>query len=133
MAAKLHSCSQQGMANAVLFLLQPCLLIHACPCISGDPALTSPTQPSVSSSAGTHAVIVLRQQADLLLGRMHMADGLEWKALDPIPALGPVLAARQQAVHLQRLCTGQICVSVQSDDALRYTFIDTKITAVRLC
>ena len=78
-----------------------------------------------------HAVIVLRQQADLLLGRMHMADGLDWKALDPLPALGPVLAARQQAVHLQRLYTGQICVSVQSDDALQYTFIDTKTTAVR--
>ena len=61
-----------------------------------------------------------------------MADGLEWKALDPIPALGPVLAARQQAVHLQRLCTGQICVSVQSDDALQYTFIVNSTTAVRL-
>ena len=78
-------------------------------------------------------MIVLRRQADLLLGQMHMADGLEWKGLDPIPALGPVSAARQQAVHLQRLYTGQICVSVHSDDALQYTFIDSNTTAVRLC
>ena len=28
-AAKLHSCSQQGMPNAVLFLFQSCLLVLA--------------------------------------------------------------------------------------------------------
>ena len=77
--------------------------------------------------------MVLRRQADLLLGKMHMADGLDWKALDPLPALNPVLAAKLQAVHLQRLDTGQICVSMHSDDALQYTFINSNTSAVRLC
>ena len=74
---------------------------------------------------------MLRQQAEYLLGRMHLADGLEWEALAPLPALGPGVAAMQQVVHLQHLDTGQLCVSVQSDDALQYTFINESATAVR--